>query len=164
MLAGKYDINVSQGSSTNLFIAYQDSAGASVDLNNHSARMQVRRSQVENKLLLYLTGSSGGTYDGGLIIGITGPGSTGFFVDGTTAAGGCGGSAGVGGITLSANTSGVTLPAGTGTTGGIYLSIDALTLADVPTGNHFYDLELVTGNDVTRILEGRFNVTGEITR
>ena len=87
-----------------------------------------------------------------------------YFLDGTSIAGGCGGSAGVGGITLSANSSGATLPAGTGTTGGIYLSIDSLTLADVPEGKHFYDFELVTGNTVNRILEGRFNVSSETTR
>ena len=66
--------------------------------------------------------------------GITGGGSTGFF------------SSGAGGFT-----------------GGIYTEISAAGMANVPTGRHFYDIELVNGSEVTRILEGKFDVRGEVS-
>ena len=46
----------------------------------------------------------------------------------------------------------------------VKVDILASTLSTVPAGNHVYDIELVSGNSVTRLLEGRFIVTPEVTR
>lgn len=49
--------------------------------------------------------------------------------------------------------------------GGVTVTVDAATMADVPSGRWVYDIELVSaGNEVTRILEGRFIVTPEVTQ
>jgi len=43
-------------------------------------------------------------------------------------------------------------------------------MKDVPTGSHVYDIELLQGvagttaSNVTRILQGKFNVDGEVTK
>ena len=85
---------------------------------------------------------------------VTGGGSSAEFTTGTTQ-----GQTGTGGIMLNTSSTG-----GTGTTGGIYIQIDASTLSNVPAGNHVYDLEIVSGSSVDRLLQGRFEVTAEVTR
>ena len=67
--------------------------------------------------------------------------------------------AGTGGIMLNTSSAGAY-----NSTGGIYISIDSTTMANVPAGNHVYDLELVAGSTVDRILKGRFEVNAEVTR
>ena len=62
--------------------------------------------------------------------------------------------AGTGGITMNAS----------GVTGNINVSVDAATMANVPAGRFFYDLELVDGTTVTRLIKGRFTNDGEVTR
>ena len=62
--------------------------------------------------------------------------------------------AGTGGITMNAS----------GVTGNINISVDATTMANVPSGRFFYDLELVSGTTVTKLIKGRFTNDGEITR
>ncbi len=52
---------------------------------------------------------------------------------------------------------------GSGVTGNIQVDVDAATMATMSAGRYFYDLELVTGSTVTKILKGRFTVEGEIT-
>ena len=65
-----------------------------------------------------------------------------------------------GGIILNASTLGVT-----GTTGGIYLAIDSVTMSKVPEGRHVYDLELLNASgEVQRLIQGVFDVPAEITR
>ena len=49
----------------------------------------------------------------------------------------------------------------TGETGGVYLEFDAVTSANLPTGRHFYDLELIEGTEVTRLVQGRFKTNEE---
>ena len=144
MKAGIYDISVDQGSTFVFYLTYQDSAGVAIDVSSKSVRMQVRRSAIDTDLILDISNTGG----------VTGGGSTGEYSSG-------GGSLGhnYSGITLNASSAGAT-----GTTGGIYIKIDSDTMANVPTGNHLYDLELVTGTDVDKILKGRFEVEGEITR
>lgn len=44
MSAGRYDITLEQGSTFDLPVRYQDSAGTAIDLTDYSARMQVRES------------------------------------------------------------------------------------------------------------------------
>jgi len=52
------------------------------------------------------------------------------------------------------------------TLGGAAGTIDILVLASAMTmtGEYVYDLELVTGTTVTRLLQGYFNVRPEVTR
>ena len=103
--------------------------------------MQVRRSPDDTQLALFITGS-----------GVTGGGSTGEFAVGS-------GIGGTGGITLNGSNSGAA-----GTTGGIYVEFDAVSSSNLPTGRMFYDFELVNGEEITRLLQGRFEATANITR
>ena len=150
MSAANYDIQVDQGSTFIFNVSYLDTSESVVDLTEYSASMQVRISIFTDKILVSVTGNtSGGSVLGG--------GSTGYFITGTGS-----NTIGSGGIYLNASTGGVT---GSGSnTGGIYITIDATTMKNVPRGQHFYDLELTNGSEVTRILEGRFEVGSEITR
>jgi hypothetical protein len=51
-----------------------------------------------------------------------------------------------------------------GTAGTIAITISAATTAGVAAGSYSYDLEINSGGTITRLLEGSFNVTGNITR
>jgi hypothetical protein len=52
-----------------------------------------------------------------------------------------------------------------GTAGTIALAITNAQSAAIASGSYAYDLELVSGgNQVTRLLQGAFNVTGNVTR
>jgi hypothetical protein len=58
--------------------------------------------------------------------------------------------------------SGITLG---GTAGTIAVYINAATTTGFPAGTHVYDLELInTTGEVTRLIEGKFIVTPEVTR
>jgi hypothetical protein len=49
--------------------------------------------------------------------------------------------------------------------GHVSATVSAATMADVPAGRWVYDIELTSsGAEVTRILEGRFIVTAEVTQ
>ena len=49
--------------------------------------------------------------------------------------------------------------------GHVSATVNATTMADVPAGRWVYDIELTSsGGQVTRILEGRFIVTAEVTQ
>jgi hypothetical protein len=146
MPASKYNINADQGSSFELYIEYQTSGSTAIDLAAYDARMQVRPSFTSPNIILDFTGNTAST-------SLTGGGSTGYYVDGTT------GVAATGGILLNSNTGGVV-----GTTGGVYITADAVAMSNVLAGEHRYDLELVTGTTVTRILEGVFEVQPEVTK
>ena len=146
MPAASYNIKAEQGSSWNLYLEYQTSGGTAIDLASYSARMQVRPSATSSNIVLNFTGSTASS-------SLTGGGSTGYYVSGTT------GVSGTGGITLNASTAGVV-----GTTGGIYLSADAVAMSNTLSGEHRYDVELVNGTTVTRLVEGEFKIQSEITR
>jgi len=51
-----------------------------------------------------------------------------------------------------------------GTAGTINLSAEATATQAVQSGNYVYDLELVSGSTVTRLVQGSFVVRGEVTR
>ena len=141
MAASHYDIKAEQGTTFKLHLLYS-TEGVGINLSGFTSRMQVRRSYKNPKILLQL-----GTN------GLTGGGSTGEFLLG-------GGVVGTGGIILNASTLGVT-----GTTGGIYLAIDSVTMSKVPEGRHVYDLELLNASgEVQRLIQGVFDVPAEITR
>ena len=49
--------------------------------------------------------------------------------------------------------------------GHVSVTVDATTMSDVPAGRWVYDIELTSsGDEVTRILEGRFIVTAQVTQ
>ena len=149
MKSGNYDISVDQGSTFVFHLTYQDSAGTAIDLTSYSAHMQIRRSTIDTGLILDISSAGG----------VTGGGSTGEYTSG--------GSAGhaYSGITLDGSTvgDGPWRKYASGT-GGIYIKVDSDTMKNVPSGKHIYDLELTTGTDVNKILKGRFEVEGEVTR
>jgi len=150
MPAGEYDISAEQGGSFTLSLTYKDSNDNAIDLASYSGRMQVRRSVTDDMVLLNLYGLTASA-------SLTGGGSnTGgeFSSTGATT-----GQTGTGGIQLNTSAAGAT-----GTTGGIYISMDAVTMKNVPSGNHVYDIELVAGTTVDRILKGRFEVSAEVTK
>ena len=143
MAAGNYDIFVEQGTTFTLYLNYKNTGGSSIDLSGYTGEMQVRRSAESTKLLLQVTG-----------IGVTGGGSTGEWTPGNTFQG----VLGTGGISVNTGTGPGVL------TGGIFVNVDATTTANLPVGNHAYDLQLVQGATVDRILQGRFVVDREVTR
>ena len=51
----------------------------------------------------------------------------------------------------------------TALTGRINVTLSAATTADIAAGRYSYDLVLDSGSTVTRILEGKFIVTGAVT-
>ena len=51
-----------------------------------------------------------------------------------------------------------------GALGTITLTVPASAMDDVEAGNYAYDLEMVNGSDVTRLLMGSFTVRAEVTR
>jgi hypothetical protein len=50
-----------------------------------------------------------------------------------------------------------------GSTGQVTVTIDASTTAAIASGRYSYDLVLDSGTVITRILEGKFVVTGAVT-
>ena len=144
MPAGRYDITAEQGATFKLFLEYQDSTGTAESLSGFTSRMDVKKYIGDTEFLLQVTGTTGGG-------GVTGGGSTGFYLSGA-------GVAVAGGMTLDGSATGAA-----GFTGGIYTEISAAGMANVPIGRHFYDIELVNGSEVTRILEGKFDVRGEVS-
>jgi alanine dehydrogenase len=51
-----------------------------------------------------------------------------------------------------------------GTAGTIVVAITATQSSAIPAGSYAYDLELTLGGTVTRLLQGAFNVVGNVTR
>ncbi len=151
MPAASYNINAEQGTSFTLYLEYQTSGGTAIDLASYSSRMQVRPSSTSSNVVIDLSGTTASS-------SLTGGGSTGFYTPGTTG-GQSAGITGSGGITLNASSVGVV-----GTTGGIYINIDATSMSNALSGEHRYDLELVTGTTVTKLVEGEFKVKPEVTR
>jgi hypothetical protein len=64
-------------------------------------------------------------------------------------------------VELTTENDGITLG---GTAGTIDLLISAADTADLASGRYVYDLELVTGSTVRRLLEGTITVSAEVTR
>lgn len=149
MAAGQFNILADQGANYVLYFLYETDSGDPIDISSYTGRMQVRRSTYATDILVGVTGDvANGTLRGG--------GSTGSYKEED------GGVIGVGGIFLNASLGGVT-GAG-GSTGGVYISIDSSTMANCPHGRHVYDCELIAGDVVTRVLQGRFEVRPEVTR
>ena len=147
MAAGEFNILADQGANYVLYFLYETNGGVAIDLSAYTGRMQIRRSALSTDILIGSTGDPvSGTLRGG--------GTTGSYS-------GTGGVLGSGGILLNASTDGLT--GASGTTGGVYISYDASTMQNCPSGRHVYDCELIAGN-VVRAIRGRFEVIPEVTR
>ena len=59
------------------------------------------------------------------------------------------------------NGSGITLG---GTAGTIEVNATAATMGSATPGNYVYDLELNSGSEVTRLIQGTFSIQAEVTR
>lgn len=144
MPAGIYDIYAEQGASLKFHLLYTYGNDIALDLTGIDGRMQVRRSENDEKLILDLS-----------LSGLTGGGITGEYDPSTEI-----GISGTGGIFLNVNYVGRT-----GYTGGILVSIDKNTMANIPQGKHFYDIKLSTNEtDAIRLVQGLFQVSRQITR
>lgn len=146
MPAGRYDIIAEQGASFKIQFdyLYAGVGGTGINLQNFTCQMQVRKSAYDSKILLDLS-----------VSGLTYGGITGYYEPGVIT-----GSTASGGISLNRDIQGVTRM------GGIFINIPHTVMGYVPVGRHFYDLELTNSvsGDVTRLLEGTFEVTKEVTR
>ena len=152
-MADEVDINIDQGSSFAYHMEWTDDNGNGIDLTQYTAKMDVRRSVIADKKVLSMHGCTVDSDGNALNRGITHGGSTGEFTQGA-------GIAGVGGIKL-----GVTSTGGTGMSGGIMIEIDSTSSNYIPSGRHFYDLEVVfPSNEVKTILNGTFELAREVTR
>jgi len=149
-MPARYDVVSNQGETLNLHILYTDTSDNAINLDEYTAEMQVRRSVLGSYTVLHMTGSTAG-FTSGVTAGST------FSSLGTK-----GYTGGVtGGIFLNRNAG------NSGSqTGGILIIAGATATSLVPDGKHVYDLELKytpTGS-VTRLLDGRFECPGEVSR
>ncbi len=64
-------------------------------------------------------------------------------------------------LNLTTANGGITLG---GTVGSVLVTIASTATAALTPGSYSYDLELYSGSVTTRMLQGSFNVTGEVTR
>jgi len=150
-MALNYNLKAQKGSNFSLHLTYLDGDSNAVDLigSGYTASMQVRRHAESEDTLLTFASSNGTKWifgQNGVTAGVTG---------------------GSGGIRLNASYTGGTQSnqlGVSGSTGGIFIEADAGTMKNVPTGNHFYEFDLLNGTTTLRLVEGRFTVVGNITR
>jgi len=136
MTIAQKDIEVSQGETTALFFKQIDSYGNGIDLTGKKAIFAIKRYPTSNKMMLLVT-------DTAVING----GDLGEF---TTA-----GYAGSGDTIVNQDTNGNSL------TGGVSVFVDKDSMSRIPSGRHFYELSLISGNLVDRIFEGRVDVRAQ---
>lgn len=145
MSAGRYDIYAEQGSTFKLHLQYKYSGGTGINLTGFTGALQVRKSEKDEKVLLFLSS-----------YGVTGTTDIKGFTPGSTF-----GYSGIGGISFNTAINGSTIAA----TGGINIIVDSETMKKIPSGKHFYDLELTNSiGEVSRFIEGTFEVSREITK
>ena len=140
----KYNITANKGIDFTLYLRYLDENDSVVDLvgGGYTAEMQVRRfAESDTKLLQFISTNGGAS--------VFGP-------SGVTA--------GLSGIRLNSTFTGGINDGMSGSTGGIYIFADASTMTNVPTGRHFYEVDIIQGSNILRLIEGRFEVIGNINR
>lgn len=146
MPAGRYDIIAEQGASFKIHFdyLYPGSGGTGIDLTNFTSDMQVRKSPLNEKILMHIS-----------VNGLTYGGTTGFYQPGSIT-----GISGTGSIQLNSDVYG--LPS----YGGILITANHNVTEKLPAGKHFYDIELTdtVSDNVVRLLEGTFEITKEVTR
>ena len=144
----KYNITANKGIDFTLYLRYLDENDSVVDLvgGGYTAEMQVRRfAESDTKLLQFISTNGGASVFGpsGVTAGLSG---------------------GSGGIRLNSTFTGGINNGMSGSTGGIYIFADASTMSNVPTGRHFYEVDIIQGSSILRLIEGRFEVIGNINR
>ena len=140
----KYNITANKGIDFTLYLRYLDENDSVVDLvgGGYTAEMQVRRfAESDTKLLQFISTNGGAS--------VFGPSGL---------------SGGSGGIRLNSTFTGGINDGMSGSTGGIYIFADASTMTNVPTGRHFYEVDIIQGSNILRLIEGRFEVIGNINR
>jgi len=142
-MSARYDITSNQGETLNLHIFYTDSNDVGIDLSSYTAEMKVKRTFLGDDSLLFLTDVSSGEGTG-ITAGFTGA------TAGLT-----------GGIFLNRN-----IGNSGGQTGGILIIAGSTATSYVPDGRHQYDMEIkyTPTGETTRVIEGRFESDGEVTR
>ena len=146
-MAVNYNLEAEQGSDFVFHVKYIDDSNNVVDLTGMTAAMQVRRHSASSSTIAEWAMSATGDWDSATVT----TGSTG----------------GSGGIRINSTYTGGTggaLNGQSGSTGGIWVIADPSTMKNVPIGQHFYDLELNSSNTTVKLVEGRFEVKGNVTR
>lgn len=133
MAAGKYSFTIEQGSTLNLELQYKDSAGDPIDLAGYEGAMQIRS-----------------TYSGSGTTYLTLTSSLGDTYSKTS-----------GSSFLSFSGSSLDTPTASGSIG-IYAGW-AVTEALTFTGSAYYDLEIISGSEKTRLLEGQVQLSKQVT-
>ena len=133
-MAVRYNLEAEKGSTFVFHLKYIDDDDNAVDLSGMTAAMQVRRYADDTTKLVEWKSTNAGV------------------------------SGGSGGILMNATYTGGQSAGMSGSTGGIYVVADPTTISNIPEGNHFYDLELIQGNTIFRLVQGRFEVKGNTTR
>jgi len=135
MAAGKYSFTIEQGTTVDFELQYKDSSNTPIDLTGYTGAMSIRSTYSgSGTTYLALTSLSGSQYADGK------PSGSAF---------------------LSISGSNLSTPSSSGSIG-IYIGwelTDGLTF----TSPAYYDIELTTGSIRTRILEGRINLSQQVT-
>jgi hypothetical protein len=135
MAAGKYSFTIEQGTTVDFELQYKDSSNTPIDLTGYTGAMSIRSTYSgSGETYLALTSLSGSQYADGK------PSGSAF---------------------LSISGSNLSTPPSSGSIG-IYIGwelTDGLTF----TSPAYYDIELTTGSIRTRILEGRINLSQQVT-
>lgn len=136
MAAGKYSFTIEQGATLNFEIQYLDSNGVPVDLTGYTGLMQIRSTYSgSGETYLSFPSLSGSQYSDGF------PSGSSF---------------------LSFSGSNLTTPPTSGSIG-IYAGWAATDTLTFP-GQAYYDLEITSGSIRTRILEGRVQLSKQVTQ
>jgi len=136
MAAGKYSFSIEQGATYRFSIEYTDASGSAIDLQGYNASMQIRSDYADNSNTLYATINLFDVTSSAQI-------STGSYMWFSGSAG----------VSTSASVSGCIE---------VYLHAD--TTADFTFEEAVYDIELYSGDDVYRLLEGTIINKKEVTR
>lgn len=136
MAAGKYSFSIEQGSTYRFGIQYTDSSGSYIDLSGYNASMQIRSDYADNDNTLFATIN---------LFDVTSSSdlSTGSYMWFSGSAG----------VSTSASIS-----------GSIEVYLHADTTKDFTFEEAYYDIELYSGDDVYRLLEGVITNKKEVTR
>lgn len=133
MAAGKYSFTIEQGSTLNLELQYKDSSSDPIDLAGYEGAMQIRS-----------------TYSGSGVTYLTLTSSLGDAYEKSSDV-----------SFLSFSGSSLDKPTSSGSIG-IYAGWE-VTEALTFTGNAFYDLEIISGSEKIRLLEGQVKLSQQVT-
>lgn len=139
-MAARYDLRIDQGSTFRFSFTYEDDDGSPIDLSNHSAEMQIRRSIEDDKLVCLLNEN---WPSGCIFAGLSGEFEKGNGITGYT-----------GGIILNHN----------GVTGQVFVEIDSESSFSLDEPRLFYDLQIrdTTDDFLQRLLHGTINISRTI--